>query len=578
MRFTIGKKLGIGFGVLISLSVIASTVGVLQIRKIIQQENKFTSLRYVTVVHAGSVSENVREVASALTNYVFLGSDPAQAVKYKRKREEALADLDKDLAALQELSKQFTTQENKDRVSQIVSEVDRWRRLQQQIQDNALAGAENRKQALQMLHNETQPLTDSLINIVTELDKKNQELGNQEVAGLSSAEQSTSTILIVSTIIVLVVGCVVAVALSRRIVVAVQAVLQKAESMAAGNLTGEELTAQSDDEVGDLVKAINKMQHSLTDMLQQVAQTAEHVASAGEEISASATQAATSSETQQDQATQVATAMQEMSSTVLQVSDNSNKAAGAAKQAAETAKYGGKVVDETLTKMRSIAESVSSTGNKMGELGKSSDQIGHIIGVIDDIADQTNLLALNAAIEAARAGEQGRGFAVVADEVRKLAERTTTATKEIAQMIKNVQSETKVAVEAMQTVTGEVEHGVTSTAEAGEALKEIIHTAEQVGDMITQIATAATEQASATEQVNNSMDQIAKLVKESTTGSQQSAKACQDLSNLALDLQSLVGRFRLNGNGKPHKSSPTKVSSRGYADQAVHDETAELVK
>src|SRR5581483_3775166 len=202
-----------------------------------------------------------------------------------------------------------------------------------------------------------------------------------------------------------------------------------------------------------------------------------------------------------------------------------------------------------LNRMREIAQSVSGTAKKMEELGRSSDQIGRIIGVIDDIADQTNLLALNAAIEAARAGEQGRGFAVVADEVRKQDERTTTATKEIAQMIKNIQDETKTAVGAMVQGTQQVEEGVKSTAQAGDALQQIIQMAEQVGEMITHIATASTQQSSATEQVNSNMDQIARLVKESAIGAQQSAKACQDLSGLALDLQKMVSNFKLARDG-----------------------------
>jgi len=264
-----------------------------------------------------------------------------------------------------------------------------------------------------------------------------------------------------------------------------------------------------------------------------------------------------------DAAAQVVTTINDMSSTVLQVSDNSNRAAEAARQAAETARQGGAIVDETLGKMRNIADSVRGTAQKMEELGKSSDQIGRIIEVIDEIADQTNLLALNAAIEAARAGEQGRGFAVVADEVRKLAERTTSATKQIAQMIKSVQDETKIAVTAMESGTKQVEEGVKSTVQAGDSLRQIIQMAEQVGEMITHIATAATEQSSASDQVHANMDQIAKLVKDSAAGAQQSAKACQDLSGLALDLQKMVGNFKLDSNDRGRDPGHRRQASGG---------------
>jgi methyl-accepting chemotaxis protein len=325
-----------------------------------------------------------------------------------------------------------------------------------------------------------------------------------------------------------------------------------------GDLT-KRMLITSQDEIGQLSHWFNTFMEKLHGIVLQVAATADHVASASEEISASATQQAQAAGVQKDQATQVADTMQQMSSTVTEVSDNSNKAAEASRQAAETARRGGSIVEETLNKMRVIADSVSATAKKVEQLGKSSDQIGRIIGVIDDIADQTNLLALNAAIEAARAGEQGRGFAVVADEVRKLAERTTTATKEIAGMIKNIQDETKTAVSAMEQGTKQVEEGVSSTANAGASLKEIIRMSEQVGEMVAHIATAAMEQSSATEQVNHNMDQIARLAKESADGAQQSAKACLDLSGMALDLQKMVGSFKLEhqdaarlGNNQVH--------------------------
>ncbi|MGH9591767.1 MAG: methyl-accepting chemotaxis protein, partial [Bryobacteraceae bacterium] len=248
-------------------------------------------------------------------------------------------------------------------------------------------------------------------------------------------------------------------------------------------------------------------------------------------------------------------------------------AADASRKGAETAREGGRIVEETLSKMRSIANSVGETATKVQELGKSSDQIGEIIGVIDDIADQTNLLALNAAIEAARAGEQGRGFAVVADEVRKLAERTSKATKEIASMIKNIQAETKVAVSAMQDGTNQVEMGVESTTQAGSSLHDIIRVSEQVGDMITHIATAATQQSSATEQVNANVEQIAKITQETAAGAQESAKAVHDLSNLALDLQNMVSKFKISANG----SGAGHAKVRGHSQRRQREHESEAV-
>jgi methyl-accepting chemotaxis protein len=344
--------------------------------------------------------------------------------------------------------------------------------------------------------------------------------------------------------------------IARSVSRAIARMLGLIQQIADNNLSMADMKVDSEDDIGKADAGLNRMKNNLREIILSIAGTASHMASASEEISSSATQQAQSAETQKDQTVQVATAMQEMSSTVISVSDSCNKAADAARQAAETARQGGSIVEGTLTKMRGIAESVGATAKKMEELGKSSDQIGRIIGVIDDIADQTNLLALNAAIEAARAGEQGCGFAVVADEVRKLAERTTTATKEIAHMIKTIQDETKVAVVAMESGTKQVEEGVSSTARAGDSLRSIIQMSEQVGGMITEIATAATQQSSTTEQVNMNIEQIAKLVKESAIGAQQSATACQDLSSLALDLQTMVGKFKLEDGAQAGSENP----------------------
>lgn len=361
----------------------------------------------------------------------------------------------------------------------------------------------------------------------------------------TETEATAIHVAIVLGILALVIAATIAAAIPRLVSADLTRMLVVMEEIAENNLATDDLQVLTHDEVGKASAALNRMKNNVFELIQSMARTAEHVASASEQISSSAMQQAQSADTQKGQALQVATAMQQMSAAVQQVSDNSNRAAEASHQAAQTARDGGNIVEQSLAKMRSIAESVSATAQKVEDLGKSSDQIGRIIGVIDDIADQTNLLALNAAIEAARAGEQGRGFAVVADEVRKLAERTTSATKEVAQMVQTIQRETRTAVAAMQEGTKQVEEGVQTTTRAGDSLKHIIQMSEQVGEMITHIATAATEQSSATEQVNQNVAQINRLLNESAGGAQQSAKACQDLSSLALDLQKMVSSFQL---------------------------------
>jgi len=341
----------------------------------------------------------------------------------------------------------------------------------------------------------------------------------------------------------------VVVLLMRRMVVRpLTAALALANRIAQNDLEVADIPIQCHDEMGRTAAALNLMKNNLRTAIQEVRTTAERLALASAEISANTAQVAAGTETGRDQVTQVATAMQQMAAAVHEVSDNSGKAENSARKAAETARSGGEIVRATVAEMRSIASAVRDTGKKIEELGHDSDRIGKIVTVIDDIADQTNLLALNAAIEAARAGERGRGFAVVADEVRKLAERTTTATQEIAGMITTVQRETRGAVEKMEAGTAQVEEGVTLTSRAGESLEQIIAQAEQVGQMITQIATAGSQQSATTEEVNSNLEQIRKSISDSASGAEQSARACGELSQLAGSLEQLVSRFNVHQN------------------------------
>jgi methyl-accepting chemotaxis protein len=545
-------KLGTGFG---GLLLILLVTGVLTYHSTqqIAERSKDMDRKTDEKDAALTIEISLAEASSAARGFVLTGNGASVQQYADRKTEYE--------ASVEQLTSIAHSEEGKRLLNEIRRTSEEYLASAEQAMDLSRAG--KKTEMLELMSSRTVPAFNAAMRALGDFRA---HIERTRADSRKAQEESISTarsLALGAPIIGILIGLIAAVLVMRSITAAVGSMAALIQELAANNLTAEDVEVASEDEIGKAGMALNQMKNNLRRMIQSIAGTAEHVASASEEISSSATQQAQSADTQKDQTAQVATAMQEMSSTVLQVSENSNKAAEASRQAAETARHGGSIVEETLNKIRAIAESAAAVARKIDELGKGSDQIGRIIGVIDDIADQTNLLALNAAIEAARAGEQGRGFAVVADEVRKLAERTTTATKEIAQMIKNIQDETKTAVAVMEQGTKQVEDGVKSTAQAGDALKEIIHTSEQVGEMITHIATAATEQSSATEQINKNMEEIAKLVKESAVGAQQSAKACQDLSGLALDLQKMVGNFKLEGgsDGRRNRASGSSAEA-----------------
>jgi methyl-accepting chemotaxis protein len=331
------------------------------------------------------------------------------------------------------------------------------------------------------------------------------------------------------------------------------------ETVSSNNLVVEDMEVECDDEMGNAAEGLNKMKNGLRRMILSIASTAENVSVSSREISVTAAQAAGSSENQKQQVEQIATAMQQMAATVREVSQHSNTAARSAKSAAESAREGGTIVEDVLERMRGIAQSVGESAVKIEYLGARSDEIGRIVGVIGEIAEQTNLLALNAAIEAARAGEQGRGFAVVAGEVRRLAERTAGATKEISEVIQNVQSMTADAVRQMRSGSTAVEQGAEVAGLARESIERIIREADTLGTMVAQIACSATQQAAATEQVTASMGQISELAIESADGSRLSAHACEELLDLALGLQNMVARFDVGQREKEETKPQTAM-------------------
>ena len=311
-----------------------------------------------------------------------------------------------------------------------------------------------------------------------------------------------------------------------------------------GDLT-RQIIVKSNDEFGLLAEEINSLVDKIRRIISQIAETSEQVSSSAAQLQSNAEQMATGAEQVAAQAETVATAGEEMSATSGDIARNCQMASEGSQLASAAAVSGARVVDETIKVMDSIAQRVKSSAISVESLGSRSDQIGEIVGTIEDIADQTNLLALNAAIEAARAGEQGRGFAVVADEVRALAERTTRATREIGEMIKSIQKETKCAVTAMEEGVNEVAKGSEKAADSGRALEQILQQINDVNTQIHQVATAAEEQTATTSEISNNMQQITEVVAQTSRGAHESASAAHRLSALADDLRRIVGQFKI---------------------------------
>ena len=553
MHMSLRRKLGFGFGIVVLLGAFSGGVTFYQLQRMKATEEQITRVRIPSVLSAEHISRAIADASFQYRNYIIWGEDPAAAAKYDKARQAAWKRLFDEIETL----KKFDTGKDRETLSRLESDAGNGSlRIQEEtISDVVGKGPEARRRALEKMSGGA-ALAAKVQADCTELAKSVQEALKHDDETLARARSATLTTVLIAGLLTALCGVLVAFLVSRQIASGMGSIVERIQTIGSGDLRGTERAVHSNDEMGQALGSLGDMQKSLRETISSISQNAETVASASEEIAASASVAREGATRQSDQATQVATAMQEMSSTVAQVSDNSNKAADSARRAATLAKRGGEVVKEALVTMRSIASSVSATAAKIEELGRSSEKIGRIVGVIDDIADQTNLLALNAAIEAARAGEQGRGFAVVADEVRKLAERTTKATKEIAQMIENVQRETGTAVAQMQDGTKQVQIGVETTSKAGASLEEIIAAAQQVGDMIAQIATAATQQTSTTELINSNVEQIARITHQSADGAEQAAKACEDLSTLALSLQQLVARFNLGqGDAKSQGAS-----------------------
>ncbi|QXE91214.1 methyl-accepting chemotaxis protein [Geomonas subterranea] len=312
-----------------------------------------------------------------------------------------------------------------------------------------------------------------------------------------------------------------------------------------GDLTKRVDVGHRRDEIGLLAEKLNTFVENMGSIISQIASASRSLASESNALTSTSMSISVGAESVAGQTATVATASEEMAATAADIASNCHRAADSAQHAADTTQEGFKVVSSTVEGIRHRGRMTRQNADRISSLGERSEQIGAIVATIEDIADQTNLLALNAAIEAARAGEQGRGFAVVADEVRALAERTTRATKEIGDMIKAIQLETRDAITSMEEGVRGTEQGAVEAEQLEGALKKILEQVNDVTTQVSQIATAAEEQGATTGEITNNIQQVTAVVQETASGAQDSAQSASRLSELSGELQRIVGKFKL---------------------------------
>ena len=378
----------------------------------------------------------------------------------------------------------------------------------------------------------------------TTLIDLSKQLSGMQTAKRDSDSQHAKNLLFGCTVLALLLGAIAAWSITRQIVIPLRQTLETVERVAAGDLTHNYDTPRRD-EMGQLQRAVQRMTVGLRELISGITDGVTQIASAAEELSAVTEQTSAGVNSQKVETDQVATAMHEMAATVQEVARNAEEASEAAVAADQQAREGDKVVGEAIAQIERLAIEVGHSTEAMGHLKRESDKIGSVLDVIKSVAQQTNLLALNAAIEAARAGEAGRGFAVVADEVRSLAQRTQQSTEEIEELIAGLQSGTLQVANSMDSSRSLTDSSVELTRRAGESLGNITRTVSTIQGMNQQIAAAAEQQSAVAEEINRSVLNVRDVSEQTSAASEETAASSIELARLGTHLQGLVGRFKV---------------------------------
>jgi hemerythrin-like metal-binding protein len=544
------KHLSIGTKMVMTFLVVIVLTAVIGIFSIVQNNRLATIIGQTAGSDIPSI-HSITQIQSLVGSHrrgealMLLATEKDVKEKYIKRNEESVEKLAKEQAAYEKI---VDTEEEKKLLGEFKTAWSAYLAEYPKIKDFALQGGSEEDRAKLILGASSKTFNAALAAL-DGIEKINIEQSQKESNRALGMATSTKIWIIGLLVVCILIGVTFVVLFSRAMTAPLKRLSADAEQVAAGDL-GVDVQINSDDEIGQLAQSFEKMVNNLREMIGTLADSSSQVSESSAEMQANAVQMADGAETVAIQAITVATASEEMSATSGDIAQNCQMAAEGAERANQAAEHGTEVVAKSISVMHRIADRVQSSAKTVEALGKRSDEIGAIVGTIEDIADQTNLLALNAAIEAARAGEQGRGFAVVADEVRALAERTTKATREIGLMIKAIQAETKTAVSAMEEGVSEVEQGTEEATRSGEALRNIQDEINSLHMQVQQIATAAEEQTATTSEISNNIHNITNVAQNTVEGARKTSSAAQHLTRLSSELERLVGQFKLSDTGK----------------------------
>ncbi|WP_421253216.1 methyl-accepting chemotaxis protein [Aeromonas jandaei] len=543
-NMSIGQKLSAGFAILALLVLGLAWFSISQLAKLYGDTETITtnllpSTRYASQMHVAILDARRSELSQVIAG---LNKDAQEVsertLTFNKAKQEFEAAADK-YGALP-----FTTDEEKQVYDQLRSAGAKYFSVHEELMSAFAAGDLDKVRSLRK--NETRAALEEAGAKSYRLREINNEIAEQMTKGVADLYDSARTMSIVVSLITLGFVVVIAWLLTGQIRNPVMALLEQTRRVSAGDLTSRiDMQQFNNDELGTLAKGFGEMQTNLRTLVSEVSGSVVQLSSAAEEISSVASQSANNMHSQQHELNQLATAMNEMQATVQEVSRNTSDAASAATSASETAELGAKTVNDSIQRIERVASAIESTAVVIRQLGDDSRNIGMVLEVIRGIAEQTNLLALNAAIEAARAGEQGRGFAVVADEVRTLAKRTQDSTSQINNIIAELQQRAEQAGSTMQQSQDLMNTTVATAREAGESISQISGSVSSISHMNIQIATATEEQGAVSEELNRNVVNISHASEEVASGATQMAQACNELNHLATQLQEMVRRFRV---------------------------------